>query len=694
MSEVYLARDIRLDRLVAVKVLSAQTVRKTDGVQRFEREAQAAARLEHPNVATVFYSGTHEGKPYYAMELIRGWSFRELVESRVSFSLDQILPLFAQACVGLEAAFLSGVTHRDVKPGNLMIAESGQLKVVDFGLARLSEEDNRRKRRGIMGTPFYLAPEVIEGSTGDHRSDLYSLGVTLWEVLIGRPPFDADTPHEVLRQHVTEEAPTLTEHNTALPAELSELVVAMMSKDPQDRPDSFEEVHARLRDLDATEDQLSRLLRWCSNQRVNSFVDGPKCSLCSRPYDQRTRPETFHVDLTGWNRPDARKRAARYIADALGQATGSIEELLDPLPFRAAFRARRKAARRMHRDFHEMGAEVSLVPADDAESKGQLPIQRLPLSPSWPQAGMASSAEDWPPPRQREGSPIPGPSSLLLAALLLVLSGALAILLVNSQAEISELRSALAVAEENSRGRARAHPGPASGSRQAPEPTTRGGASPVSAMIIIAPGEILDPRSTARAHGELTRAVAELTARLPALTRLTPLRVRLVQRPLWQASKRRVWLEATWAPNLEFPVSGITQVETAVLAQAANNLTARTLLRQAAGPSIPGWLLIGTATLLEGGRGASAEQPVPRTARFSVRAVPSAPGEASAAQEELSREFVSFLVERSGWTGINQVVGLLAEGRSPEEAALRGFGAALEDLELEWANLREPLPAP
>jgi hypothetical protein len=683
MSEVYLARDTRLDRLVAVKVLSAQILRKADGVQRFEREAQAAARLEHPNVATVFTSGSHEGKPYYAMELIRGWSFRELVESRVSFRLDQILPLFAQACVGLEAAFLSGVTHRDVKPGNLMVAESGELKVVDFGLARLSEETARRKRRGIMGTPFYLAPEVIAGAEGDHLSDLYSLGVTFWEVLIGSPPFDADTPRGVLQQHVSEEAPLLIERNPALPTGLSDLVAQMMAKEPSHRPASFEDVHQHLRDLTGTGELLSTLLRWCGSQHLNSFADGTKCGLCGRPYDQRKRPETFHVDLVSWNGPEARRRAAEYIGEALGYAPETIDTLLDPLPFRAAFRARREAARRMYRDFHEQGVEVELVPADDAEGRGQLPIQRLPISPTWPQTSSGSSGEDWAPPGSRaEPEGATQRQLLLTVALLLVASTALGVTLINSRAELAELRTALAESEA----------GPEQG-----QPPARGPGLTSEAHPHLSPGA--DPRwvrldteaqlgtDTKRLVGEqLTRSVRELTERLPTLTRLMPMEINLVYRPLRHPSTERVWTASTWAPRLDFPVAGITQVSPAELAAASDNLTARALIRRAAGPSVPGWLIIGVARLRE--QGPQGPDPAVQGAptQDSVRTVPSAPREASPAQELLSARFVDFLVARAGWPSLDALIAHLASGRSPEDAVLRSFGVSLEDLEVEWSE--------
>ena len=691
MSEVYLARDTRLDRLVAVKVLSEQILRKADGVHRFEREAQAAARLEHPNVATVFTSGSHEGKPYYAMELIRGWSFRELVESRVSFTLEQVLPLFAQACVGLDAAFRSGVTHRDVKPGNLMVAESGQLKVVDFGLARLSDETTRRKRRGIMGTPFYLAPEVIRGADGDHRSDLYSLGVTFWEVLTGCPPFDADTPRGVLQQHLNDPAPLLSESNPSLPDDLSRLVAEMMEKDPADRPAGFEDVHQRLRDLTATGTSLSTLLRWCGGQQVNTFSHDGKCSLCGRPYDQRKRPETFHVDLVSWNSPDARRRAGEYIGAALGHPIETIDVLLDPLPFRAAFRARREAARRMHRDFHERGVEVLLVPADRAESKGQLPIQRLPISPSWPQMSASSSGSEWVTPglrRPQANNTLR--QTLLLTGLLLVLTTGLAFSLFDAYSEVRTLRSDLAELTTATERSTELSPNVLASTRSVSTTDSTNEFTWVS----LRPGSPVAHASKVYIHGQLTESVKKLTEYLPAITEHLPLEVTLVHRPISTPDSPRAWTDSAWAPRLEFPISGVTQISDDEIRRMSDNLTARALLRRAAGPSVPGWLIVGIATLREQGPTSGRAWSADAVSKVPVRAVPSAPREANEEHERVGRQFVSFLLNRGGWSALNELVANLSAGRSPEDAVLRSFGVSLGDLEIEWMEHSEESAVP
>ena len=170
MSEVYRCRDTRLDRQVALKVIHESIASREQLVQRFEQEARAAARLEHPNVARVHYAGTEAGKAFYAMELVDGWSLAEIIQRRVSFTWAQFLALFAQACAGLQAASHAGICHGDVKPANLLVARDGTLKLLDFGLARFMDDHSPGQAGTVMGTPYYMAPELARGRRGDHRA--------------------------------------------------------------------------------------------------------------------------------------------------------------------------------------------------------------------------------------------------------------------------------------------------------------------------------------------------------------------------------------------------------------------------------------------------------------------------------------------------------------------------------------------
>ena len=209
MSEVYRCRDTRLDKQVALKVIHESVARREQLLQRFEQEARTAARLEHPNGARVLFAGTEENQAFYVMELVEGWPLAELIQGRASFRWEQYFAMFTQACAGLQAATDAGICHGDVKPANMLLGQDGTLKLLDFGLARFIDDNTLGHAGAVMGTPFYMAPEVVRGRPGDHRSDLYSLGASFFHLLVGRPPFDAETPMLLLEKHTRDVAPYL-----------------------------------------------------------------------------------------------------------------------------------------------------------------------------------------------------------------------------------------------------------------------------------------------------------------------------------------------------------------------------------------------------------------------------------------------------------------------------------------------------
>jgi serine/threonine-protein kinase len=246
MGEVWKARDPELDRLLAVKLV-ARDPRVANHEERFRREARAAAAVAHPNVAQVYFAGVHEGRLFYAMELVRGRSLGELLVEHGHLSGSRCVGWLRQACEGLRAAQQVGVIHRDIKPSNLMVEESGRLKIVDFGLARRLDVDITLTRAGVvMGTPSYMSPEQAHGSDLDHRSDIYSLGATFYHLLAGEPPFVAPTAMEVLRAHLTAPLPPLRSRNPAVPEAVARVVERMLAKEPADRFQGYDEVLAAL----------------------------------------------------------------------------------------------------------------------------------------------------------------------------------------------------------------------------------------------------------------------------------------------------------------------------------------------------------------------------------------------------------------------------------------------------------------
>ena len=248
MAEVYLARDQMLDRPVAIKVLYPEFAADPAFVERFRREAQAAANLNHPSIVGVYDGGTYGGTNFIVLEYVRGRTLAEELAEVGRLAPDRVAEVGAAIAGALSFAHRSGVVHRDVKPGNVLISAQGEVKVTDFGIARAAAnaEDNLTQVGAVMGTATYFSPEQAQGRPVDPRSDLYSLGVVLYELLVGRPPFVAETPLAVAYQHVQDPVPSPRAANPAVPAGLDAIVVRLLQKDPAGRYESADALRADL----------------------------------------------------------------------------------------------------------------------------------------------------------------------------------------------------------------------------------------------------------------------------------------------------------------------------------------------------------------------------------------------------------------------------------------------------------------
>ncbi|RMG14117.1 MAG: serine/threonine protein kinase [Planctomycetota bacterium] len=249
MGEVWLARQVSLDRPVAVKVLPRSLATQENFIERFQREAKAAASLVHPNVIQIYAYGIDEGTPYFAMEYVEGEDLQQRMR-RAPLEWGEIVDIMVGVSSALQAAHSKGLIHRDVKPSNIMIDKTGLVKVMDFGLAKAtgggSESKSLTSAGLIMGTPNYLSPEQGRGDPLDGRSDLYSLGIVLYELLTGSLPFRADTPAGLIFKHVYEPPPPPDEINPEIPPFLVEIVLKLLEKDPDDRYASAQEFAADL----------------------------------------------------------------------------------------------------------------------------------------------------------------------------------------------------------------------------------------------------------------------------------------------------------------------------------------------------------------------------------------------------------------------------------------------------------------
>jgi serine/threonine-protein kinase len=245
MATVYTALDERLERIVALKIIHPGHVRDGAFLDRFTDEAKTVARLTHPNVVAVYDQGTHDGLPYLVMEYVRGRTLREILAERRRLAPAEALAVMEQVLAALGSAHHAGLVHRDVKPENVLVAESpagGNLvdavvKVADFGLARAVEASVEDPDAGqLMATVAYVAPELVAEGYADPRSDVYSAGVMLFEMLTGRVPYDGDRPVDVAWQHVDRDVPPPSKFVAALPLSLDELVATATRRDPHARP--------------------------------------------------------------------------------------------------------------------------------------------------------------------------------------------------------------------------------------------------------------------------------------------------------------------------------------------------------------------------------------------------------------------------------------------------------------------------
>jgi len=247
MAQVYRAVDLQLDRPVALKVLFPELSVDKTFVERFRREAQAAANLSHPNIVPVFDWGEDDGVYFIVMEYVDGRSLSAVLRDPQRLPPNQIAQIGAGVAAALAFAHRHGVVHRDVKPGNILITPEGEVKVTDFGIARaINTEDSLTQTGAVMGTAAYFSPEQAEGKTVDARSDIYSLGVVLYEMAAGRPPFTGDSPVAVASKHVRDQPEMPRAIYPACPAALEAVIMKAMAKDPASRYGSAEELRADL----------------------------------------------------------------------------------------------------------------------------------------------------------------------------------------------------------------------------------------------------------------------------------------------------------------------------------------------------------------------------------------------------------------------------------------------------------------
>jgi len=236
MGVIYRAVDTRLERVVAVKFLTARLTGNEQAMERFLQEARAASAIDHPNICTIYeIDETEDGELYLVMAYYEGKTLSDLIRERGPLPLDESIDLTRQVLTGLARAHEAGIVHRDIKPGNLMLTPYGEVKILDFGLAKLTGRLDLTQTGFVHGTAAYMAPEQARGQRTDHRSDIWSTGVVLYEMLAARPPFRGDNPAAILYAVVNEEPEPLSHFRDEVPAEVENVVAAALQKEPDFR---------------------------------------------------------------------------------------------------------------------------------------------------------------------------------------------------------------------------------------------------------------------------------------------------------------------------------------------------------------------------------------------------------------------------------------------------------------------------
>ncbi|KQO99745.1 serine/threonine protein kinase [Leifsonia sp. Leaf264] len=310
MATVYLATDLRLERRVAIKIMHGHLADDNTFKSRFVQEARSAARLAHPNVVNVFDQGQDSDMAYLVMEYLPGITLRDLLKDYGRLTPEQTIDIMSAVLSGLAAAHKAGIVHRDMKPENVLLADDGRIKLGDFGLARAASA-NTATGQALLGTIAYLSPELVTRGVADARSDIYALGIMMYEMLTGEQPFVGEAPMQIAYQHANEQVPRPSSRVPTTPRGLDDLVVWATARDPENRPRDARVMLERLRDVE----KLVRDPAGASAEGVAPTVVLPSAPLTASG-DDETQILT-HVQAPG------RHRTGPVAADASAELAGA-----------------------------------------------------------------------------------------------------------------------------------------------------------------------------------------------------------------------------------------------------------------------------------------------------------------------------------------------------------------------------------
>ncbi len=321
MSDVYRARDHKLNRLVAVKVLKQEFSENANFVSKFRVEAQAAAGLAHPNIVNVYDVGEENGIYFIVMEMVEGITLKKYIEKKARLSVKEAVSIAIQVCMGIEAAHNNHIIHRDIKPQNIIISKEGKVKVTDFGIAKAATSNTITSN--VMGSVHYTSPEQARGGYSDEKSDIYSLGVTMFEMLTGRVPFNGETTVAIAIKHIQEEMPSPREYVSEIPVSVEQIVFKCCQKSPDRRYQSMGELIADLkRSLMTPDEDFVKMVNPDEEGSTRMVGSGEREQIKRQARSRDGMEEAMHLRREA----DMKRSAARRRYEALEEEEEEEEE--------------------------------------------------------------------------------------------------------------------------------------------------------------------------------------------------------------------------------------------------------------------------------------------------------------------------------------------------------------------------------
>ncbi|MGN1311581.1 MAG: Stk1 family PASTA domain-containing Ser/Thr kinase [Bacilli bacterium] len=291
MANVYLAHDTILDRKVAIKVLRGDLSNDEKFIRRFKREALSVSNLSHPNIVEVYDVGEEDGNYYIVMEYIEGKTLKQLLQKRGALTLTEVIDIMSQLTDGLAHAHEAYIIHRDIKPQNIMIEDNGRIKITDFGIAMALNSTQLTQTNSVMGSVHYLPPEQANGKGATVKSDIYSLGILMYELLTGSVPFKGDTAVEIALKHMKEKIPSVRKQNPTIPQSVENIILKATAKNPKNRYDSVREMHADLETALERDNEKRLVYEYPENDLEETKVIAPiskepKKSVVDKPLEK------------------------------------------------------------------------------------------------------------------------------------------------------------------------------------------------------------------------------------------------------------------------------------------------------------------------------------------------------------------------------------------------------------------------